>query len=84
MSEENKELFNHEEASEGDDLNLSGHELNSNNSDNNDGIQNQNNQWIDELVVALDKGCDLGTIRNIGKCRSLTDDLRLRVWKVRE
>jgi hypothetical protein len=41
-------------------------------------------QWINELRLALERGCDLGSIRNIGKCRPLTEDLRLAVWKVRE
>ena len=41
-------------------------------------------QWINELRVALERGCDLGSIRTIGKCRALTDDLRLPVWKVRK
>jgi len=41
-------------------------------------------QWINELRLALERGCDLGSIRNIGKCRSLTEDLRLAVWKVRK
>lgn len=45
---------------------------------------NQDNQWINELRIALERGCDLGSIRNIGKCRPLTEDLRLAVWKVRE
>lgn len=45
--------------------------------------QQQDNQWINELRTALERGCDLGAIRNIGKCRALTDDLRLAVWKVR-
>jgi hypothetical protein len=39
-------------------------------------------QWINELRLALSRGCDLGTIRNIGKCRPLTSDLRLQIWKV--
>lgn len=38
--------------------------------------------WINELRLALERGCDLGSIRNIGKCRPLTSDLRLAVWKV--
>lgn len=41
------------------------------------------NQWIQELRFAIERGCDLGSIRNIGECRALTDDLRLPVWKVR-
>ncbi|CAF1159072.1 unnamed protein product [Adineta steineri] len=44
--------------------------------------KNHDNQWINELQLALERGCDLGTIRNIGKCRPLTDDLRLAVWKI--
>ena len=44
--------------------------------------QQQNDQWINELRTALERGCDLGAIRNIGKCRALTGDLRLAVWKV--
>ena len=46
-------------------------------------VKNQDKQWISELRSALERGCDLGSIRNIGKCRPLTDDLRLAVWKVR-
>ena len=46
-------------------------------------VKNQDDQWINELRLALERGCDLGSIRNIGKCRPLTDDLRLAVWKVR-
>ena len=42
----------------------------------------EKNSWINELRSALERGCDLGVIRNIGKCRTLTDDLRLPVWKV--
>ena len=51
--------------------------------DEDDQVKNQDDQWIDELRAALERGCDLGSIRNIGKCRPLTDDLRLAVWKVR-
>ncbi len=51
--------------------------------DEDDQVKNQDNQWINELRLALERGCDLGSIRNIGKCRPLTDDLRLAVWKVR-
>lgn len=47
-----------------------------------DGLNHQDTQWITELRIALERGCDLGSIRNIGKCRPLTDDLRLSVWKV--
>jgi hypothetical protein len=47
-------------------------------------INTHDNQWIHELRLALERGCDLGSIRNIGKCRALTDDLRLAVWKVRK
>lgn len=39
-------------------------------------------QWVEELRVVLERGCDLGSIRSIGKCRPLTNDLRLPVWKV--
>lgn len=46
-------------------------------------IKIEENSWIDELRSAVERGCDLGSIRNIGKCRPLTDDLRLAVWKVR-
>ena len=46
--------------------------------------KNVEQQWIDELRVALERGCDFGSIRNIGKCRPLTSDLRLRVWKVKD
>jgi hypothetical protein len=42
----------------------------------------EDHQWINELRLALERGCDLGSIRNICQCRPLTDDLRLRVWKV--
>ena len=45
--------------------------------------KNVDQQWIEELRVALERGCDLGSIRNIGKCRPLTADLRLPVWKVK-
>lgn len=41
------------------------------------------NQWIQELRSAIERGCDLGSIRNIAKCQALTSDLRLPVWKVR-
>ncbi len=44
----------------------------------------EDHQWINELRIALERGCDLGSIRNIGQCRPLTDDLRLPVWKVRK
>jgi len=43
----------------------------------------EENQWIQELRSAIERGCDLGSIRNIGQCRALTNDLRLPVWKVR-
>lgn len=46
-------------------------------------MKNEENHWIEELRVILDRGCDLGSIRNIVQCRPLTDDLRLRAWKVR-
>lgn len=45
-------------------------------------LKQPNDQWIQELRAALERGCDMGAIRNIGKCRALTDDLRLAVWKV--
>jgi hypothetical protein len=77
MSEENKELFNLEDDTENTDLNLNSHELNNNTT------KTEDNQWINELRVALERGCDLGSIRNIGQCRPLPDDLRLRIWKVR-
>ena len=57
--------------------------LNSNHHDD-ETTKSQDNEWINELRIALERGCDLGSIRNIGKCRPLTDDLRLRVWKVRK
>ncbi|CAF0721847.1 unnamed protein product [Didymodactylos carnosus] len=48
----------------------------------NDGYTSlKNNDWINELRQALDRGCDLGSIRNIGKCRPLNNELRLRVWQ---
>ena len=47
-------------------------------------IRNHNYQWMEELRLALEHGCDLGSIRSIVKCRSLADDMRLRVWKVRQ
>ncbi len=79
MSEENKKPFDLEEANEQNDLNH--YEVN----DKDDDIttKSEDNQWISELRVALERGCDLGSIRNICKCRPLTDDLRLPVWKVR-
>ena len=45
--------------------------------------RNEENHWIDELRVVLERGCDLGSIRNIVQCRPLTEDLRLQTWKVR-
>ncbi|CAF0727300.1 unnamed protein product [Rotaria sordida] len=76
MSEENTEQND-------SNLNINHHESNSNSNHNNNEntIKTQDNQWINELRLALEKGCDLGSIRNIGKCRPLTDDLRLRVWE---
>ncbi|UJR13830.1 hypothetical protein I4U23_000841 [Adineta vaga] len=69
MSDENKDVFELEEDS---DLNTNDNEV----------FQtDETNSWINELRSALKRGCDLGTIRNIGKCRPLTDDLRLAVWK---
>ena len=47
-----------------------------------DDENNREPTWINELRLALERGCDLGSIRNIGKCRPLTNDLRLAVWKV--
>ncbi|CAF1059770.1 unnamed protein product, partial [Didymodactylos carnosus] len=41
----------------------------------------EDSDWINELRHALDGGCDLGSIRNIGKCRPLNNELRLRVWQ---
>jgi hypothetical protein len=52
--------------------------------DEEDNETNHDDQWINELRLALERGCDLGSIRNIGKCRPLTEDLRLAVWKVRQ
>ena len=75
MSDENKQPFDLEDDS---DLNINDNEV----------FQAEekvpDNQWINELRIALDRGCDLGSIRSIGKCRPLTDDLRLAVWKVRK
>jgi hypothetical protein len=72
MSDENKQSFDLEDDS---DLNLNYNEV----------FQaEEQNQWINELRLALERGCDLGAIRTIGKCRPLTDDLRLSVWKVRK
>ncbi len=68
MSDENKQPFGLEEDP---DLNLNDNE-----------VFQEENQWINELRLALERGCDLGSIRTIGKCRPLTDDLRLSVWKV--
>jgi len=69
--------------SEENDLNLDSNHHELNNDSNDETTKIEDNQWINELRVALERGCDLGSIRNIGKCRPLTDDLRLRVWKVR-
>ncbi|CAF4042349.1 unnamed protein product [Rotaria magnacalcarata] len=74
MSDDNKQAFNLE-----DDSDLNDNEVFHSDEENNK--KNQDNQWIDELRLALKGGCDLGSIRSIGKCRSLTDDLRLSVWK---
>jgi len=68
MSDENKQPFGLEEDP---DLSLNDNE-----------VFQEENQWINELRLALERGCDLGSIRTIGKCRPLTDDLRLSVWKV--
>ena len=70
MSEDTNKSFSLEDDTETNDLDV------------NDAVQSQDTQWLDDLRVALERGCDLGAIRNIGKCRALTDDLRLRVWKV--
>jgi hypothetical protein len=69
--------------SEENDLNLDSNHHELNNDSNDETTKIEDNQWINELRIALERGCDLGSIRNIGKCRPLTDDLRLRVWKVR-
>lgn len=74
MSEGNKEDFELEDAPDVD----------VNENDNEVFPTDDKQQWIGELRAALERGCDLGTIRNIGKCRPLTDDLRLSVWKVRQ
>jgi hypothetical protein len=81
MSEETTKPFDLEDDSERNDSNLNHHELNNNDDENT--TKSEDNQWINELRVALERGCDLGSIRNIGKCRPLTDDLRVPVWKVR-
>ncbi|CAM4866542.1 unnamed protein product [Rotaria socialis] len=78
MSEDNKGVFNLDDDTEPVDLNH--HELNGD-TDNDNTTNTLNNDWIDELRAAIEKGCDLGTIRSIGKCRPLKGDLRLRVWK---
>ncbi|CAF3202990.1 unnamed protein product [Rotaria socialis] len=76
MSDDNKQAFNLE-----DDSDLNGDDNEVFHSDEENNKKNQDNQWIDELRLALKGGCDLGSIRSIGKCRPLTDDLRLSVWK---
>jgi hypothetical protein len=70
--------------SEENELNLNSNHHELNNDSNDETTKSEDNQWINELRVALERGCDLGSIRSIGKCRPLTDDLRLRVWKVRK
>ena len=76
MSRENRDSFTLEDDNESLDLGL--------NSNDHQTRKIEDNQWIIELRVALERGCDLGAIRNIAQCRPLTDDLRLRVWKVRQ
>lgn len=75
MSEANKQPYELEEESDLNEV--------FDTDDNND-LGNHDCQWINELRLALERGCDLGSIRNIGKCRPLIDDLRLSVWKVSE
>ena len=70
MTEETTGLFNLED------------DIDSNVHSNHQSMKPEENQWIDELRVILDRGCDLGSIRNLVQCRPLTDDLRLRTWKV--
>jgi hypothetical protein len=74
MSDEIKQSFDLEDDS---DLNVNDNEVFQPDE------QNHDNQWINELRSALERGCDLGAIRTIGKCRPLTNDLRITVWKVR-
>ncbi|CAF1642591.1 unnamed protein product [Adineta ricciae] len=69
MSDDNKDVFEAED------------EATVNGNDNEVFQTEEKNSWINELRSALERGCDLGAIRNIGKCRTLTDDLRLPVWK---
>ncbi|CAF3016110.1 unnamed protein product [Rotaria sp. Silwood2] len=76
MSDENRQSFNLEDESE---LNVNDNEVFQ--TDEEDNVKSHDNQWIDELRLALERGCDLGSIRTIGKCRPLTNDLRLAVWK---
>ncbi|UJR33379.1 hypothetical protein I4U23_020827 [Adineta vaga] len=76
MSEDTSKSFSLEDDVETSDLN------NGDSSNNDDALKIEDNQWIDDLRVALERGCDLGAIRNIAKCRSLTEDLRLDVWKI--
>lgn len=78
MSAEKTKAFNIE-----DDLDLEDHDNDVFHSDEESNTTDHDNQWINELRLALQRGCDLGSIRSIGKCRSLADDLRLPVWKVR-
>ena len=75
MADETAGLFHLEDDVDSTDVNPnSNHQI----------MKNEENQWIDELRVALDRECDLGSIRNIVQCRPLIDDLRLRAWKVRQ
>jgi hypothetical protein len=54
------------------------------NLENDQTTKTEDHPWINELRIVLERGCDLGSIRNICQCRPLTDDLRLPVWKVRK
>ena len=76
MSDVQADIFQLEENETEDEPKIGAHD----NAE--DGSNHQDTQWISELRIALERGCDLGSIRNIGKCRPLTDDLRLSVWKV--
>jgi hypothetical protein len=83
MSDKNEQVFNL--GDEASDFNSNGNEVFHGDDDDDDenNIKSHDDQWINELRLALERGCDLGSIRNIGKCRPLTDDLRLPVWEVR-
>ena len=76
MSDVRADIFQLEENNADDQPTIGAH------ADAKDELKNQDTQWINELRIALERGCDLGSIRNIGKCRPLVDDLRLSVWKV--